>query len=283
VSARRTQRDATIAERLLPRIRVIDAVHPLFGQPLEVSPSGLIRRIGWIRVVLPDGRHRWVPQKATNLNVSACEARPNRDLPLVSVRTLIPLRWGTGVAMRGDDEICGSFFSYIDLEERVRSDHPLRVIRQIANTALKSLSAKFAKPYSPIGRGSIPPERLMRAMLLSQDKVKGLLSSDHFSVDGTLLEVWASPKSFRPKDGSGEPPGPGRNGGRDFHGERRRNDTHASHRGEELARQLAVQQPVAVLVKVVASHTASSMPSPTNQRNNRSLSIRSTNCRSERI
>src|SRR5712675_1875482 len=90
-SGRRTRRDATIAERLLPRIRVIDAVHPLFGQPLEVSPSGLIRRIGWIQVVLPDGRHRWVPQKATDLNVSACEARPNRDLPLVSVRTLIPL------------------------------------------------------------------------------------------------------------------------------------------------------------------------------------------------
>ena len=88
---RRTRRDATIAERLLPRIRVIDAVHPLFGQQLEVSPSGLIRRIGWIRVVLPDGRHRWVPQKATDLNVSACEARPNRDLPLVSVRTLLPL------------------------------------------------------------------------------------------------------------------------------------------------------------------------------------------------
>src|SRR4030088_2273537 len=104
-SGRRTRRDATIAERLLPRIRVIDAVHPLFGQPLEVSPSGLIRRIGWIRVVLPDGRHRWVPQKATDLNVSTCEARPNRDLPLVSVRTLIPLRksvrpglppWGEG-------------------------------------------------------------------------------------------------------------------------------------------------------------------------------------------
>jgi hypothetical protein len=88
---RRTRRNASIAERLLPKIRVIDAAHPLFGQPLEVSPSGLIRRIGWIRVVLPDGRHRWVPQKATDLNVSACEARPNRDLPLVSVRTLIPL------------------------------------------------------------------------------------------------------------------------------------------------------------------------------------------------
>ncbi len=66
------------------------------------------------------------------------------------------------------------------------------------------------------------------AAVLSQDKVKGLLSSEHFSVDGTLLEAWASPKSFRPKDGSGEPPAPGRNGERDFHGERRRNDTHAS-------------------------------------------------------
>src|SRR5438477_9719452 len=191
--------------------------------------------------------------------------------------------------MRGDDEICGRLFSYIDLEKRVRADHPLRVIRAIANAALKSLSGEFAKLYSPIGRESIPPERLMRAMLLqafysirserqlverigydllfrwfvglgiedavwdatsftknrdrlldgavasqflaavlSQDKVKRLLSSDHFSVDGTLLEAWASPKSFRAKDGSGEPPGPGRNGERDFHGERRTNQTHAS-------------------------------------------------------
>jgi len=53
------------------------------------------------------------------------------------------------------------------------------------------------------------------AAVLSQDKVKGLLSSEHFSVDGTLLEAWASPKSFRPKDGSGKPPAPGRNGERD--------------------------------------------------------------------
>jgi hypothetical protein len=64
--------------------------------------------------------------------------------------------------------------------------------------------------------------------VLSQDKVKGFLSSEHFSVDGMLLEAWASLKSFRPKDGSGEQPGPGRNGERDFPGERRRNDTHAS-------------------------------------------------------
>src|SRR6201996_339917 len=190
--------------------------------------------------------------------------------------------------MRGDDGGCGSLFSYIDLEKRFGLDHPLRVIRQIANAALKSLSGEFAKLYSPIGRESIPPERLMRAMLLqafysirserqlveridhdllfrwfiglgiedavwdattftknrdrlldgevasqflaavlSQEKVKRLLSSDHFSVDGTLLEAWASPKSFRPKDGSGEPPGPGRNGERDFRGEKRCNETHA--------------------------------------------------------
>src|SRR5207248_10158764 len=194
-----------------------------------------------------------------------------------------------GVAMRGDDGICGSLFSYIDLEKRVRADHPLRVIRQIVNTALKALSGEFDTLYSPIGRESIPPERLLRALLLqafysirserqlveridydllfrwfvglgiedpvwdassftknrdrvldgevaskfliavlSQDKIKRLLSSEHFSVDGTLLEAWASPKSFRPKDGSGEPSGPGRNGERDFHRERRRNDTHAS-------------------------------------------------------
>jgi Transposase DDE domain len=64
--------------------------------------------------------------------------------------------------------------------------------------------------------------------VLSQSRVKRLLSSEHFSVDGTLIEAWASPKSFKAKDGSGEPPGPGRNGERNFHGERRTNDTHAS-------------------------------------------------------
>jgi transposase len=68
--------------------------------------------------------------------------------------------------MRGDDEICGRLFSYIDLEKRVRSDHPLQLIRQIVNTALKTLSGEFDKLYSPIGRESIPPERLMRALLL---------------------------------------------------------------------------------------------------------------------
>jgi hypothetical protein len=66
------------------------------------------------------------------------------------------------------------------------------------------------------------------AAVLNQERVKTLLSDDHFSVDGTLIEAWASMKSFRPKDGSGEPPAPGRKGERDFHGETRSNETHAS-------------------------------------------------------
>ena len=69
---------------------------------------------------------------------------------------------------------------------------------------------------------------IWRPSFWSQDKIKRLLSSEHFSVDGTLLEAWASRKSFRPKDGSGDPPGPGHNGERDFHGERRSNDTQLS-------------------------------------------------------
>jgi transposase len=66
------------------------------------------------------------------------------------------------------------------------------------------------------------------AALLALPQVKRLLSGEHFSVDGTLIDAWASMKSFRPKDGSGEPPSPGRNGERNFHNEKRSNDTHAS-------------------------------------------------------
>jgi transposase len=66
------------------------------------------------------------------------------------------------------------------------------------------------------------------AALLALPQVKKLLSSEHFSVDGTLIEAWASMKSFRPKDGSGEPPSAGRNGERNFHKEKRSNETHAS-------------------------------------------------------
>ena len=70
--------------------------------------------------------------------------------------------------------------------------------------------------------------RRFLATLLTDPEVAPLLSSEHFSLDGTLIEAWASMKSFRPKDGSGEPPAPGRNGERDFHGEKRSNATHAS-------------------------------------------------------
>ena len=68
--------------------------------------------------------------------------------------------------MCGDDQICGSLFSYIDLGERVRSDHPPRAIREIANSALAALSRDFAALYSGMGRPSIAPEKLLRAMLL---------------------------------------------------------------------------------------------------------------------
>ena len=193
--------------------------------------------------------------------------------------------------MRGGDERSGELFSYVDLEARVRAEHPLRAIRSIVNEALAALERDFAALYSPIGRPSIPPEKLLRAMLLqafysirserllmerleydllfrwfvgigvddaawdhsvfsknrdrllegdiaakflaavlAQPRVKKLLSTDHFSVDGTLIEAWASMKSFKPRDGSdAEPPaGGGRNAEADFHGQKRRNETHAS-------------------------------------------------------
>ncbi len=66
------------------------------------------------------------------------------------------------------------------------------------------------------------------ASLLGLPEVKRLLSAEHFSVDGTMLKAWASMKSFRPKDGSGEPPSPGRNGEADFRKTKRSNATHAS-------------------------------------------------------
>ena len=68
--------------------------------------------------------------------------------------------------MRGSDERSGSLFSYVDLEARVRPDHPLRNIRGIVNAALSDLSTAFAELYTDFGRPSIAPERLLRAMLL---------------------------------------------------------------------------------------------------------------------
>ena len=193
--------------------------------------------------------------------------------------------------MRGTDKRSGELFSYVDLEKRVRQDHPLRPIREMANAALASLSGDFAGLYSGMGRPSIAPEMLLRAMLLqafysirserqlmerlefdllfrwfvglgvdapvwdhstfsknrdrllegdiaakflaavlAQPRVKRLLSSEHFSVDGTLIEAWASMKSFKAKDGKGgdDEGSGGRNGSADFRGEKRSNETHAS-------------------------------------------------------
>src|ERR1700747_355587 len=195
--------------------------------------------------------------------------------------------------MRGEDQRWEGIFSYVRLEQRVPADHPLRPIRELTDAALRDLSRDLNKLYARDGRPSIPPERLLRALLLqafytvrserqlmeqldysllfrwfvglSMDdpvwdatvfckkrdrllngdiadnffagvlnlpQVKGLLSSEHFSVDGTLIEAWAGMKSFVPKDG-GDPPvdkgeGGGRNAERDFHGKKRKNDTHSS-------------------------------------------------------
>jgi transposase len=228
--------------------------------------------------------------------------------------------------MRGSDEQNGTLFSYVNLEDRVPAQHPLRVIRQIVNTALTRLDAEFASLYAAKGRPSIPPERLLRAVLiqilfsirserqlmeqmqynllfrwfvglgiddpvwvptvftknrdrllttdiarqllaaiLADRAVKPLLSDEHFSVDGTLIQAWASMKSFQPKEetGGAEPPaggdaGPGgdaaapaaaasqdatapvaeaapadRNAEVNFHGQKRSNETHASRTDPE--------------------------------------------------
>lgn len=68
--------------------------------------------------------------------------------------------------MRGPDESSGSLFRYVDLEARVRGDHPLRTIRAIANAALSDLSSAFTALYTDFGRPTIAPEKLLRAMLL---------------------------------------------------------------------------------------------------------------------
>ena len=89
------------------------------------------------------------------------------------------------MAMRGDDRICGRFFSYIDLEARVRAEPPLRPLREIANTALAALSGDFEALYCGLGRPSIPPEKLLRAMLLQAFySVRSLLGALGTPVDG---------------------------------------------------------------------------------------------------
>jgi len=186
--------------------------------------------------------------------------------------------------MRGDDQqLQPGMFSYVSLEDRVPQDHPLRAIRKLVDQVLSGMSKQLDGLYSEVGRPSIPPERLLRALLLQvfysvrserllmeqldynllfrwfvgleiDDRVwdptvytknrdrllnqevaqaffgqvkrqaAGLMSDEHFTVDGTLIEAWASQKSFQRKDQGDRGP----DGGRNFHGEQRRNDTHAS-------------------------------------------------------
>ena len=190
--------------------------------------------------------------------------------------------------MRGDDRREGAMFSYVSPEARVPKDHPLRPLRQMVDTVLSELSREFDALYSSVGRPSIPPEKLLRALLLQalysvrserllmeqldynllfrwfvgmntddpiwdvtvfrknrerllegnihlrffhkvveQARAQGLLSDEHFTVDGTLIEAWAGHKSFKPK-GTDTPSGGSRNANTDFRGEKRTNDTHAS-------------------------------------------------------
>jgi transposase len=193
--------------------------------------------------------------------------------------------------MRGNDGKQGDLFSYVSLESRVPRNHPLRKMREMVDEALEGMSADFDEMYSRMGRPSIPPEHLLRALLLQmlysvrsermlieqldynllfrwfvglsvddpvwhpttftqnrdrlleqeisrkffeqvlhQAKKKQLLSSEHFTVDGTFIEAWASQKSFKRKDPPNPPPASpgGKNETAEFHGEKRSNDTHGS-------------------------------------------------------
>ncbi len=186
--------------------------------------------------------------------------------------------------MRGEIDPQASMFSYVDLESRIPKGHPIRKIRGIVDEALAELEPAFEEMYSDRGRPSIPPEQLLRALLLqilftvrselllmeridydlmfrwfiglgmddtvwnhsvsskNRDRLMAddvderpfeainkqayanqLLSRDHFTVDGTLIEPYASMKSFKPKDGSGDD-----DDGENFHGQKRRNETHVS-------------------------------------------------------
>jgi transposase len=190
-----------------------------------------------------------------------------------------------GEPMRGEDPKQEAMFSYVSPEQRVPTDHPLRPIREMVDGILQEMSPRFARLYAEVGRPSIAPERLLRALLLqifysvrserllmeqldynllfrwfvgmqmdervwnhavfSKNRERLLnhaiaeaffqrvlrqaqpyLSDEHFTVDGTLLEAWASQKSFRPKQ-EGEPP-TGTPRDADFHGEQRSNATHQS-------------------------------------------------------
>jgi hypothetical protein len=135
------------------------------------------------------------------------------------------------LGMRGSDERSGSFFSYVDLAGWVRADHPLRVVREITSEALVELGGDFTNNWDPPLVGEIAAN-FLRAVL-AQLKVKRLVSSDHFSIVGTLIEALVSIKSLRRKDGSdngpdGPGPGPGRYAECGFKQKKRFNATHRS-------------------------------------------------------
>src|SRR6266568_4826834 len=159
--------------------------------------------------------------------------------------------------MRGTDFQQSAMFSYLSPEQRVPADHPLRATRQTTDKVLRRLSRLFSRMYSQVGRPSIPPEKLLRALLLQvlytirsermlmeelnysrlfhlvvkEAQALDLMSDEHFTVDGTLLEACASLKSFKKVEEGGDSGGPGDDPGNptvDFHGEKRSNQTHQS-------------------------------------------------------
>ena len=145
--------------------------------------------------------------------------------------------------MRGRRDPQTTVLAFVDVEERVPRNHPLRVIKQFADCALRELSPVFDEMYAAAGRPSIPPERLLKASLLIS--LYSVRSERAFceELDYQLLYRWfldigpPEPsfdptvfKSFRPKDGppKSQPPDDPGNPTVDFHGERRSNTTHQS-------------------------------------------------------
>src|SRR6516164_4530655 len=188
----------------------------------------------------------WDAKSDTLFSYVSCEARVPKDHPLRPIRHIVDEAL---TALSPDFErLYAKFGRPSTPPERllralllqalysVRSEAPLMeqldynllfrwFVGLSLDTAVWNVNV-FTKNRERLIEGDIA--RKLMAAVLNQEPVKALLSDDHFSVDDTLIEAWASMKSFRPKDGSSEPPAPGRNGERDFHGEKRSNETHAS-------------------------------------------------------
>ena len=122
--------------------------------------------------------------------------------------------------MRGKDEQQVVLYSHINVESLIPADHPLRSIRTLTDRSLQSLSADFDMHYARRGRNSVPPERLLRALLLqvlysvrsegssekllvavvAEAEAAQLISAEHFTIDGTMIQAWAHRRRFHPKD-----------------------------------------------------------------------------------